>query len=91
MNKGWGIIALAVAALYWLQAVLIPLALTFLFTYLLNPVVNILQRRRLNRMTCGTIMLAVTNGPAVYHTARRTFPSQPVRIRAPQCPGGDRR
>jgi hypothetical protein len=26
MNKSWGIVALVVAALYWLQAVLIPMA-----------------------------------------------------------------
>ena len=30
MNKGWGIIALVVAGLYWLQAVLIPMALAVL-------------------------------------------------------------
>ena len=36
MNKTWGIIALVVAALYWLQAVLIPLALAVLLTFLLQ-------------------------------------------------------
>jgi len=30
MSKAWGIIALVVAALYWLQAVLIPMALAVL-------------------------------------------------------------
>src|SRR4029453_18381055 len=50
MNKGWGIIALVVAGLYWLQAVLIPLALAVLLTFLLSPVVSTLQRRGLGRV-----------------------------------------
>ncbi|HEV2056530.1 MAG TPA: AI-2E family transporter [Methylomirabilota bacterium] len=50
MNKGWGIIALVVAALYWLQGVLIPLALAVLLTFLLSPVVDTLQRRGLGRV-----------------------------------------
>ena len=50
MNKGWGIIALVVAGLYWLQAVLIPLALAVLLTFLLTPVVSTLERRRLGRV-----------------------------------------
>jgi predicted PurR-regulated permease PerM len=45
MNKSWGIVALVVAALYWLQAVLIPMALAILLTFLLSPVVGIVQRR----------------------------------------------
>jgi predicted PurR-regulated permease PerM len=45
MNKSWGIVALVVAALYWLQAMLIPMALSVLLTFLLGPVVSILQRR----------------------------------------------
>ena len=48
--KGWGIIALVVVALYWLQAVLIPLALAVLLTFLLSPVVSTLQRRGLGRV-----------------------------------------
>jgi predicted PurR-regulated permease PerM len=50
MNKGWAIIALVVAALYWLQAVLIPLALAVLLTFLLSPVVDALQWRGLGRV-----------------------------------------
>jgi predicted PurR-regulated permease PerM len=54
MNKGWGmgwgIIALVVAGLYWLQAVMIPLALAILLTFLLSPVVGILQRRGFGRV-----------------------------------------
>ena len=48
--KAWGIIALVVAGLYWLQAVLIPLALAVLLTFLLSPVVTTLHRRGLGRV-----------------------------------------
>src|SRR4030095_11309205 len=60
MNKSWGIVALVVAALYWLQAVLIPVALAVLLTFLLSPVVGILQRRRLGRgaAVLVTVLLA---------------------------------
>src|SRR5688572_5277310 len=57
MNKGWGIIALVVAGLYWLQAVLIPMALAVLLTFLLSPVVSILQRRGLGRVP--SVLVAV--------------------------------
>jgi predicted PurR-regulated permease PerM len=45
MNRGWGILALTVAGLYWLQAVLIPVALAVLLSFLLSPAVGALQRR----------------------------------------------
>jgi predicted PurR-regulated permease PerM len=62
MNKGWGIIALVVAALYWLQGVLIPLALAVLLTFLLSPVVGALQRRGLGRVPAVlvTVFLALS-------------------------------
>ena len=62
MNKGWGIIALVVAGLYWLQAVLIPLALAVLLTFLLSPVVSTLQRRGLGRVpsVLVTVLLALS-------------------------------
>ena len=62
MKKEWGIIALVVAALYWLQAVLIPLALAVLLTFLLNPVVGILERRGLGRVpsVLVTVLLALS-------------------------------
>ena len=62
MNKGWGIIALVVAALYWLQGVLIPLALAVLLTFLLSPVVGTLQRRGLGRVPAVlvTVLLALS-------------------------------
>jgi predicted PurR-regulated permease PerM len=62
MNKGWGILALVVAGLYWLQAVLIPLALAVLLTFLLSPVVGTLQRRGLGRVpsVLVTVLLALS-------------------------------
>jgi predicted PurR-regulated permease PerM len=60
MKKEWGITALAVAALYWLQAVLIPLALTLLFTFLLSPVVGMLQRRGLGRVPSVLVTVVLT-------------------------------
>lgn len=62
MNKGWGIIALVVAALYWLQGVLIPMALAVLLTFLLSPVVGTLQRRGLGRVPAVlvTVVLALS-------------------------------
>jgi predicted PurR-regulated permease PerM len=62
MNKGWGIIALVVAGLYWLQAVLIPIALAVLLTFLLSPVVGTLQRRGLGRVPAVlvTVVLALS-------------------------------
>ena len=50
MNVGWAMVALVVAGLYWLQGVLIPLALAVLLTFLLSPVVSTLQRRGLGRV-----------------------------------------
>jgi predicted PurR-regulated permease PerM len=62
MNKGWGIVALVVAGLYWLQPVLIPLALAVLLTFLLSPVVSTLQRRGLGRVpsVLVTVLLALS-------------------------------
>jgi predicted PurR-regulated permease PerM len=48
--RGWGIVALVIAGLYWLQGVLIPLALAVLLTFLLSPIVDTLQRRGLGRV-----------------------------------------
>jgi predicted PurR-regulated permease PerM len=60
--KGWGTIALVVAGLYWLQAVLIPIALAVLLTFLLSPVVGALQRRGLGRVpsVLVTVVLALS-------------------------------
>jgi predicted PurR-regulated permease PerM/CheY-like chemotaxis protein len=60
MNKGWGIIALVLAGLYWLQGVLIPLALAVLLTFLLSPVVGTLQRRGLGRVPSVLVTVLLT-------------------------------
>ena len=62
MNKGWGIIVVVVVALYWLQVVLIPMALAVLLTFLLSPVVSTLQRRGLGRVPSilVTVLLALS-------------------------------
>jgi predicted PurR-regulated permease PerM len=46
-------LALIIAALYWAHAVFIPVALALLLTFLVNPVVSMLQRRGLGRMPAG--------------------------------------
>jgi predicted PurR-regulated permease PerM len=62
MSYGWGIFALVVAGLYWLQPVLIPLALSVLLTFLLSPVVGLLERRGLGRVSSVlvTVLLALS-------------------------------
>ena len=62
MNKGLVIIAFVVAALYWLQGVLIPLALAVLLTFLLSPVVGAFQHRGLGRVPAVlvTVLLALS-------------------------------
>ncbi len=47
-------------ALYWARAVLIPLALAILITFVLSPVVLVLQRRGLGRVPSVFIVLAVS-------------------------------
>ena len=60
MNKAWGIIALVLAGLYWMQAVLIPLAITVLLTFLLSPLVGAFERRGLRHVPAVlvTVVLA---------------------------------
>ncbi len=60
MTKGWVIIALVVAGLYWLQAVLVPMALAVLLTFLLSPVVGTLQRRGLGRVPAVLVTVVLT-------------------------------
>ena len=62
MNKGLVIIAFVVAALYWLQGVLVPLALAVLLTFLLSPVVGAFQHRGLGRVPAVlvTVLLALS-------------------------------
>jgi predicted PurR-regulated permease PerM len=73
VNKAWGIIALVVAGLYWMQAVLIPLAITLLLTFLLSPVVGTLERRGLRHVPAVlvTVVLAFSLIGAVGWTFTR--------------------
>jgi predicted PurR-regulated permease PerM len=48
-----------VAALYWGQGVLIPVALACLFTFLLSPIVGALERAGLGRMRAGKVVAAL--------------------------------
>jgi predicted PurR-regulated permease PerM len=50
-------LGLTLALLYWAQSVLIPVALSFLLTFLLTPVVDWLERMRLGKVT--SVILAV--------------------------------
>jgi predicted PurR-regulated permease PerM len=52
------LVVLVVACLYWARVVLIPVALAVLLTFLLNPIVNRLQRRGLGR-TPSVILIVV--------------------------------
>jgi predicted PurR-regulated permease PerM len=48
-----------VAALYWGQGVLIPVALASLFTFLLSPIVGALERAGLGRLRAGKVVAAL--------------------------------
>ena len=54
-------IVLVIASLYWAQAVLIPVALAILVTFLLNPVVNLLQRRGLGRPPAALVVVVLVS------------------------------
>src|SRR5574341_26975 len=47
-----------VAALYWGRGVLIPIALACLFTFLLSPIVDALERTGLGRIRGGRVIAA---------------------------------
>ena len=52
-----GSIVLVIASLYWAKAVLIPLALALMLTFLLQPIVAALHRRGLNHMTAVVLVV----------------------------------
>src|SRR4051794_3289919 len=58
----WASIVVVVAALYFAQEVLIPLALAVLFTFLLGPLVNRLERWRVPRVAAGLGVVLFTLG-----------------------------
>ncbi len=52
-------VALVTVLLWWAQAVVIPIALATLLTFLLAPVVQFLQKWRLNRIAAVTVVVTV--------------------------------
>src|SRR5689334_15921544 len=77
-TRSAGIVVLAVlaiiAALYAGQELLVPLALAFLFTGLLRPLVRQFERAGLSAPIGSTVILVVFLGLAVVGFARLTFP-----------------
>src|SRR3990172_181074 len=51
--------SLIVACLYWAQALLIPVALSILLTFLLSPVTSLLQRLRIGRVPSVILVVVV--------------------------------
>lgn len=56
-----GSIVLVIASLYWAQAVLIPVALAILLTFLLNPVVTVLQSNGLGRAPAAVLVVVLVS------------------------------
>jgi len=54
-----------IAALYFARVVLIPFALAVLFTFILTPVVRLLERARLGRAFSGLLVVLLTLGTCV--------------------------
>ena len=54
-----GGLILAIACLYWARIVFIPIALALLATFLLSPVVALLQRTELHRIAAVVIIIAL--------------------------------
>jgi len=52
--------AIVLGLLYWLQPVLVPIALAILLTFLLNPVVVFLQRRHVPRVPAVVVVVLAT-------------------------------
>ena len=55
-----GGLVLVIACLYWAQAVLIPVALAILLTFLLGPLVSALQRMGLGRVPAVAVVIFLT-------------------------------
>src|SRR5688572_16132382 len=56
----FALIALVVGCLYWARAVLIPVAVATLLTFILGPLVTLLQRRGLPRAAAVTGVVVVS-------------------------------
>lgn len=57
-------VAIVLYLLYWLQPVLIPLALAVLLTFVLSPIVTYLDRHRVPRPLALTAPVAAASAPA---------------------------
>jgi predicted PurR-regulated permease PerM len=55
-----GSAAVVVAALYWMRAVFVPIAVAILFTFLLSPLVSGLQRRGVHRVAAVLVVVLLT-------------------------------
>jgi predicted PurR-regulated permease PerM len=55
-----GNVVLIIASLYWAQAILIPVALSILLTFLLSPVAGALERIALGRLPSVILIVALT-------------------------------
>lgn len=56
------LVAVLVAALYWMRALFIPIALAVFFTYVLAPLVRFAERRWLSRLWAVVLVVAVAVG-----------------------------
>ena len=57
----WGSLVLVVAMLYWARAVLIPVVLAVLLTFILSPAVTALQRRGLWRVPAVIVVVLIAS------------------------------
>ena len=57
-------VAIVLYLLYWLQPVLIPLALAVLLTFVLSPIATYLDRHRVPRPLALTAVVAAASAPA---------------------------
>src|SRR5678815_3483203 len=56
----FGSFVLVIASLYWAQAILIPVALSILLTFLLSPVAGALERIALGRIPSVVLVVVLT-------------------------------
>jgi predicted PurR-regulated permease PerM len=80
-------IFLVIAGLYFAQEVLIPLALAILFSFLLGPLVRMLERRHFGRATAVTVVVLGAMGIVVALTWITTVQVVNLVDRAPEYTG----
>src|SRR5262245_31743875 len=54
-------LVLVIASLYWARAVLIPIALALLLTFLLQPIVEALHRKGLSRASAAALVVVLVS------------------------------